>query len=200
MTSTPGSEPTYGGAPERDAATPAGRPSGGASAAPGSTAGPATPPRTSDTPTTAAQPATTGRDARDRDARDRDSRDRDSRDRDARGRQGATVPAPQEGRVKGEPNTTGWLSVLVAVALLALQIYYALNATTIDTDAGGGARSIITFGSLILGLAGAVLALVGLAQRRSPRWPSTVGLSIGVYAFTIAVFSWIGGLMDSAAA
>ena len=185
MTSTPGSEPTYGGAAERDAATPAGRPSGGASAAPGSTAGPATPPRTSDTPTTAAQPATSGRDAR---------------DRDARGRQGATVPAPQEGRVKGEPNTTGWLSVLVAVALLALQIYYALNATTIDTDAGGGARSIITFGSLILGLAGAVLALVGLAQRRSPRWPSTVGLSIGVYAFTIAVFSWIGGLMDSAAA
>ena len=35
MTSTPGSEPTYGGAPERDAATPAGRPSGGANAAPG---------------------------------------------------------------------------------------------------------------------------------------------------------------------
>ena len=79
-------------------------------------------------------------------------------------------------------------------------MYYALNASAIDAGGSGGARSIVTFGSLILGLAGAVLALVGLAQRRLPRWPSTVGLAIGVYAFTIAVFGWIGGLMNSAAA
>lgn len=99
---------------------------------------------------------------------------------------------------KSEPNTTGWVSLLVALALLGLQIYYALNASVIDSGGQQGYRAVITFGSLILGLAGAVLALVGMAQRRTPRWPSLVGLSIGTYAFIIAVFSWIGGLMNSA--
>lgn len=103
------------------------------------------------------------------------------------------------GRAGGDSNMTGWLSLVVAVLLLALQVFYALNATSIDGGALEGYRSVITFGSLILGLAGAVLALVGMAQHRRPRWPSTVGLAIGTYAFIIAVASWIGGLMNAGA-
>lgn len=171
MTSTSGPEPTYGGG---TTGTPA-------SSLPSSSTPPAsdTAAKRAPSPSTTSSTAPTAKPAADRPST-----------------KGEPKAAPA--RTRGEPNTTGWLSVLVAVALLALQIYYALNATAIDGDGAGGTRSILTFGSLILGLAGAVLALVGMAQRRTPRWPSTVGLSIGVYAFTIAVFSWIGGLMNSA--
>lgn len=102
----------------------------------------------------------------------------------------------EAGVTRREPNTTGWVSLLMVLGLLALQVYSALNVRQI-ADGDTSLQSLLVFGSLILGLAAAVLALVGLGQRRRPHWPSWVGLSVGVYAFVIAVFSWIGGAMNT---
>ncbi|GAA4432503.1 hypothetical protein GCM10023169_38280 [Georgenia halophila] len=104
-----------------------------------------------------------------------------------------TEPA-STGRQKGNP--VAWTALLVAVVLTVWQAIYSLTVVGTDSDQETF-TSVSLFITLVLGLAATVLGIVSIAQRRSPRWPGLAGLSVGLYAFIIAVFSWIGGLMNT---
>lgn len=89
-------------------------------------------------------------------------------------------------------NAVGWTALLLAVVLTVWLAIYELAAGRVaDAELY---ESISRFVSLILALAAAVLGIVALAQRRGPRWPGLVGLAVGLHAFLVAVFSWIGTL------
>ncbi|MFC7405941.1 hypothetical protein [Georgenia alba] len=109
---------------------------------------------------------------------------------------GSGVPKP--GAPKGNP--VAWTALLVAVVLTIWQAVYSLTVLGIDPPDQETFTSVSLFITLVLGLAALVLGIVSIAQRRAPRWPGLVGLSVGIYAFIVAVFSWIGGLMNQGGA
>ena len=115
----------------------------------------------------------------------------------------ATGPAKGE-RAPGRPdrpagNPVGWTALLVAVVLTVWQAVYALTVQGVAAAGQDTYTSVSLFVSLVLGLAAAVLGVVGISQRRRPRWPSLVGLAVGLNVFLVSVFSWIGGLMNTGA-
>jgi len=107
---------------------------------------------------------------------------------------------PGEGRREpGRGNPVAWTSLLVAVVLTVWQAVYALSLERVAAPDQDLYTSVSLFVTLILGLAAAVLGLVGISQRRRPRWPALAGLAVGLNAFIVAAFSWIGGLMNTGA-
>lgn len=108
-------------------------------------------------------------------------------------------PPGEERPVTGRGNPVAWTSLLVAVVLTIWQAVYALSVQGVAPPDQDLYTSVSLFVTLILGLAAAVLGLVGIAQRRRPRWPALAGLAVGLNAFLVAVFSWIGGLMNTGA-
>jgi len=93
-----------------------------------------------------------------------------------------------------------WTALLVAAVLTVWQAIYSLTVVGVEASRDDDMyTSVSLFVTLVLGLAALVLGIVSIAQRRAPRWPGLVGLSVGTYAFIIAVFSWVGGLMNAGA-
>ncbi|MPV37543.1 hypothetical protein [Georgenia subflava] len=122
-----------------------------------------------------------------------------------RGDDDAAVVAPNSGALladgltstgrKGNP--VAWTALLVAAVLTVWQAVYALSVQGVSTASQDVYTSVSLFVSLVLGLSAAVLGVVGIAQRRHPRWPALVGLAVGLNVFLVSVFSWIGGLMNT---
>jgi hypothetical protein len=112
----------------------------------------------------------------------------------------ADTDLPGEGGwATGRGNPVAWTSLLVAVVLTVWQAVFALSVERVAAPDQDLYTSVSLFVTLILGLAAAVLGLVGISQRRRPRWPALAGLAVGLNAFLVAVFSWIGGLMNTGA-
>lgn len=123
----------------------------------------------------------------------------------ASGRQAGSNPGA--GRAGKEPSgvrekaVVSWTALLVAVLLTVWEAIASLRLGGIDPASDPAAWNsfypVSLFVTLVLGLAAAVLGVVGIAQRRKPTWPGLAGLAVGLYAFIGAVFAWVGGLMDT---
>lgn len=104
-------------------------------------------------------------------------------------------------RASRDRAVVSWIALLVAVLLTVWEAISSLHLGGIDPANDPAAWNsfypISLFVTLVLGLAAAVLGIVGIAQRRRPAWPGLAGLAVGLYAFIGAVFAWVGGLMDT---
>ncbi|ROR74055.1 hypothetical protein [Bogoriella caseilytica] len=111
------------------------------------------------------------------------------------------APARDEPAAGRDKAIVSWIALLVAVLLTVWEAISSLHLGGIDPandpSAWNSFYPVSLFVTLVLGLAAAVLGIVGIAQRRQPRWPGLAGLAVGLYAFVGAVFAWVGGLMDT---
>lgn len=117
---------------------------------------------------------------------------------------GVAPVVPNPGQLVGDEvagtsdrgNPVAWTSLLLAVVLTVFHAVYALDAQGAAVRGEDVYTSIWLFVTLVLGLAAALLGIVGIAQRRRPRWPALAGLAVGLNGFLVAVFAWIGALMN----
>lgn len=112
---------------------------------------------------------------------------------------GATSPGtspttPAEGRRSpASRNRLGWIAITVAGALTAWQIVYAITLPSVQNVETYESVGLLL--TLVLAVGAAVLGIVALSQKVTPRWPGLAALAVGTYAFVVAVASWIGRLM-----
>jgi len=105
----------------------------------------------------------------------------------------SSSPAPEGRRGSASRNRLGWIAVTVAGALTAWQIVYAITLPSVqNVDTYESVGLLLT---LVLAVGAAVLGIVALSQKVTPRWPALAALAVGTYAFIVAVASWIGRLM-----
>lgn len=105
-------------------------------------------------------------------------------------------PAPT-GRAVQAGNPTGWVGLAVAVVVTFMRA--AFNYTIPGVNAADSpARSVLLFLSLIGGVVAAVLGVVALASRRSPKWPGVAALAVGLNVFLVTVAAWVGSLVSEA--
>ena len=102
--------------------------------------------------------------------------------------------APASGVSSGNP--TGWVGLGVAVVVTAMQAAFNYNVPGV-VAAQSPARSVLLFLSLIGGVVAAVLGVVALAARRTPRWPGVAALAIGLNVFLVSVAAWVGSLVTA---
>ncbi|MDD9206512.1 hypothetical protein PU560_08535 [Georgenia sp. 10Sc9-8] len=100
-------------------------------------------------------------------------------------------------RARPARNTVGWVALFVAVLLTAWQVVVALTIQGVADASQEVYSAVSLFVTLILAVGAVVLGLVGMSQRRPPRWPALVGLAVGAAAFLVTVASWVGGLMNT---
>lgn len=91
----------------------------------------------------------------------------------------------------------GWIALSVTVLLTVWHVVYFVNLGPANPDGQDVYISVFLFVSLVLAVATAVLGIVALSQRATPRWPAISAVSIGVYGFLTVAASWLGGMLGS---
>lgn len=108
-----------------------------------------------------------------------------------------TGPAPASRPARAPSQSTAsrlaWIAVTVAGVLTAWQVVYALTAPTSPNSENYASVALLL--NLVLSVGAIVLGIVALGQRAQPRWPATAATAVGVFAFIVAVATWIGTLM-----
>lgn len=106
-----------------------------------------------------------------------------------------TTPAPTGRKAPSQSTASrlAWIAVTVAALLTAWQVVYALTAPTSPSSENYASVSLLL--TLVLSVGAVVLGIVALGQRAQPRWPATAATAVGVFAFIVAVATWIGTLM-----
>lgn len=104
-------------------------------------------------------------------------------------------PASRPARAPSQSTASrlAWIAVTVAGVLTAWQVVYALTAPTSPNSENYASVALLL--NLVLSVGAIVLGIVALGQRAQPRWPATAATAVGVFAFIVAVATWIGTLM-----
>ena len=100
-------------------------------------------------------------------------------------------------RAQQPGNPIGWVALAAAVVVTFMQAAFNYTVPGV-ADSESPARAVLLFLSLIGGVVAAVLGVVALAQKRSPRWPSTAALAVGLNVFLVTVAAWVGSLVAEA--
>ncbi len=98
-------------------------------------------------------------------------------------------PEPS-GKAQQPGNPIGWVALAVAVVVTFMQAAFNYTVPGV-ADSESPARAVLLFLShRRRRRRGARRG--GLAQKRSPRWPSIAALAVGLNVFLVTVAAWVG--------